>query len=479
MTAGAEALPPKRLDVPPPAVPQPRRRGLELLLLACAVLVVGYGYAAVGLALDGRLPADIAGYGGGLVGLALVAHLAVRLRAPYADPVLLPIALLLNGLGLVLIYRLDRDTPGRHAAPAQLVWSALGVALFIVVVVVLRDHRVLTGYAGRCGKIALALLIAPVFFPAVNGARIWIRLGPLSLQPGEFAKVLLAVFFAAYLATHRDALTYQDGRRIRGLMLPPRDVLRPLLAMWGTTLAVLLVERDLGASLLFFALFVVVLYVATGRPGWIVVGVLLAAAGATAVSSFEPHVHSRIDEWLAPLAGTRAGGVGAGQLAQSLFAFAAGGVLGAGLGHGHSSLSGFAGKSDFILATVGEELGLCGLTALFLLYALFVARSYRVSIGLGGGEREDPFGALLAAGLALIVALQTFVISAGLLGVIPLTGMVMPFLAQGGSSVVTNWVIVALLIRLSHAARRPAEDVPEEAVEPEPPLAAGAPEPLP
>ncbi|MEU3732023.1 FtsW/RodA/SpoVE family cell cycle protein [Streptomyces sp. NPDC033538] len=436
-------------DTPAPVARLPRRRGIELALILMAVLLSVFGYCNVGLAQHGTLPPGAAGYGAGLGVLALLAHLAVRLRAPWADPLLLPIGVLLNGLGLVLIYRLDLETPGDRAAPTQLVWSTLGVGLFIVVVLLLRDHRVLQRYAYVSVAAALVLLTVPIFFPAVNGARIWIRVEGFSIQPGEFAKVLLAVFFAAYLAANRSALAYA-GRRVWRLQLPTGRVLGPIVAVWLVSVGVLVLERDLGTSLLFFGLFVVLLYVATGRTGWIAVGLVLASLGAVAVGWLEPHVHSRVEDWLHPFASIDAGR-GPNQLAQSLFAFAAGGVTGTGLGLGHSILIGFAVKSDFILATAGEELGFLGLTAIFLLYALLVERGYRAGLGA-----RDPFGRLLAVGLSSIVALQVFVIAGGVTGLIPLTGMAMPFLAQGGSSVVTNWAIVALLIRVSHAARSQA-----------------------
>ncbi|MEW1922012.1 FtsW/RodA/SpoVE family cell cycle protein [Streptomyces sp. NPDC088360] len=432
-----------------PAVRVPRRRGTEVALIVVAVLLSVYGYCDVGLAKNGTVPPGAAGYGAGLGVLALLAHLAVRFRAPYADPLLLPIAVLLNGLGLVLIYRLDLETPGDAAAPTQLVWSTVGVALFIGFVVFLRDHRVLQRYAYICVVSALVLMIVPIFFPAVNGARIWIRVGGFSIQPGEFAKILLAIFFASYLAANRNALAYTGHTvwRLTKLQLPTGRVLGPIVAIWLLSVGVLVLERDLGTSLLFFGLFVILLYVATGRTGWIAVGLVLAGFGAFVVGSLEPHVHSRVEDWLHPFASIDAG-EGPNQLAQSLFAFAAGGMLGTGLGLGHSILIGFAAKSDFILATAGEELGLAGLAAIFLLYALLVERGYRAGLAL-----RDSFGRLLAVGLASIVALQVFVIAGGVSGLIPLTGMAMPFLAQGGSSVVTNWIIVALLIRLSDSAR--------------------------
>ncbi|MFG3282923.1 FtsW/RodA/SpoVE family cell cycle protein [Streptomyces sp. NPDC048111] len=439
---------PSAADDAPPEPRLAKRRGVELFLLVAAVLVVVLGYVDVGLADTGTVPPDAARHGAGLGLLALVAHLVVRFRAPYADPLLLPIAVLLNGLGLVLIHRLDLATPGSRAAPAQLVWSTLGVGLFLLVVLVLRDHRVLQRYAYLSMAAALVLMLVPILFPAVNGAKIWIRAAGLSFQPAELAKILLALFFAAYLAANRNALAY-TGRRVWRLQLPTGRVLGPIVAVWLLSVGVLILERDLGTSLLFFGLFVIMLYVATGRTGWIAVGLLLASAGAAAVALFEPHVHARVTDWLDPYATIEAG-LGPSQLAQSLFAFAAGGTLGTGLGLGHSVLIGFAAKSDFILATAGEELGLSGLSAIFLLYALLVARGYRAGLSL-----NSPFGRLLAIGLASILALQVFVIAGGVMGLIPLTGMAMPFLAQGGSSVVTNWIIVALLVRVSDSARRP------------------------
>lgn len=443
-------------DSPPPPPSLPRRRGVELALLVGAVVISVCGYVVVGLARWHALPGGALRYGAGLGALALLAHLAVRFRAPYADPLLLPTAVLLNGIGLVLIFRLDQETPGDHAAPTQLLWSTVGVALFTAVVVLLRDHRMLQRYAYVCAALALLLMAAPILFPAVNGAKIWIRFAGFSIQPGEFAKVLITVFFAGYLAANRGALAH-TGRRMWRLRLPTGRVLGPIVTIWLLSVAVLVLERDLGTSLLFFGIFVVLLYVATGRTGWIAIGLVLAGIGAAAVGTLEPHVHTRVEDWQHPFAGIAAG-KGPGQLAQSLFAFAAGGMFGTGLGQGHSYLIGFAMKSDFILATYGEELGLAGLTALFLLYALLVAGGYRAAVAV-----RDPFGSLLAVGLAALPAIQVFVIAGGVMGLIPLTGMAMPFLAQGGSSVVTNWIIIALLLRISNRARMPRAEGAGEA----------------
>ncbi|WP_035847201.1 FtsW/RodA/SpoVE family cell cycle protein [Kitasatospora azatica] len=442
------------------------RRGAELGLLAFAVLLPLLAYANVGLAIDHALPAGLPLYALGTAALALTAHLTVRRFAPYADPLLLPLATLLNGLGLVMVWRLDRAGPAlRGNSPAaghQLVWSALGVGLFLAVVVLLKDHRRLQRYTYTSMALALVLLAAPAFFPARAsdfGARIWLHLGGFSIQPGEFAKIILAVFFAGFLMVKRDALALAS-HRVLGLYLPRGRDLGPILVVWGLSMLILVFETDLGSSLLFFGLFVVMLYVATERTSWIVVGLLLAVGGATVVGAAEPHVRVRIQAWLDPLAAFAARSattpgppVGSEQIGQALFAFGSGGITGAGLGQGRSWLIGFAAKSDFILGSFGEELGLTGLMALFLLYGLLVQRGLRTALAA-----RDAFGKLLATGLASALALQVFVVAGGVTGLIPLTGMTMPFLAQGGSSVVANWALVAILLKISDSARRPGPE---------------------
>ncbi|GGO48953.1 cell elongation-specific peptidoglycan biosynthesis regulator RodA [Streptomyces sp. WMMB 714] len=427
----------------------PSRRNTELALLVFAVLIPVFAYANVGLAKDGSLPAGMLGYGLGLGLLAGVAHIVVRRWTPYADPLMLPIATLLNGMGLVLIYRLDLEPlPGGAAAPTQLMWSTLGVGLFVGVLVFLKDHRVLQRYTYISMVTALILLILPVFFPARFGARIWITIpGVGSLQPGEFAKIIIAVFFAGYLMVKRDALALAS-RRFMGLYLPRGRDLGPILVIWGLSVLILVFETDLGTSLLFFGLFVVMLYVATERTSWIVFGLGLTIVGAVAVASFEPHVQSRVDDWLDPM---QAFENGSEQPAQALWAFGSGGTLGSGLGQGFSRLIGFAAKSDYIFATVGEELGLAGVMAFLLLYGLLVERGIRTSLAA-----RDPFGKLLAVGLSAAFGIQVFVVAGGVMGLIPLTGMTMPFLAQGGSSVIANWALVAILLKISDTARRPA-----------------------
>ncbi|WP_327274172.1 FtsW/RodA/SpoVE family cell cycle protein [Streptomyces sp. NBC_01224] len=441
------------------AIDAPSRRNTELMMMVFAVAISVFAYANVGLAMDGKLPSGMFGYGAGLILLGGVAHLVVRKFAPYADPLLLPLATLLNGLGLVLIWRLDQSPRliqraevlyGAYSpdAPKQLLYSAIGVAFFVAVLVILKDHRILQRYTYISMVAALILLILPMFFPAVNGAKIWISLGPFSIQPGEFAKILIAVFFSGYLMVKRDALALAS-RRFMGLYLPRGRDLGPIITIWALSILILVFETDLGTSLLFFGLFVVMLYVATERTSWIVFGLLMSAVGAVGVASFEPHVQSRVNAWLDPF--SKATMAQSDQIAQSLMSFGSGGTLGTGLGQGHSDLIMFAANADFILSTVGEELGLAGMMAVLLIYGLIVERGVRTALAA-----RDPFGKLLAIGLSGAFAIQVFVVAGGVMGLIPLSGMTMPFLAYGGSSVLANWALIAILIRISDTARRPA-----------------------
>ncbi|MFF3390811.1 FtsW/RodA/SpoVE family cell cycle protein [Streptomyces sp. NPDC002669] len=441
------------------AIDAPSRRNTELMMMGFAVAISVFAYANVGLAIDGKLPSGMFGYGAGLILLGGVAHLVVRKFAPYADPLLLPLATLLNGLGLVLIWRLDQSQRliqraeflyGEYSpdAPKQLLYSAIGVAFFVAVLIILKDHRILQRYTYISMAVALILLIVPMFFPAVNGAKIWISLGPFTIQPGEFAKILIAVFFSGYLMVKRDALALAS-RRFMGMYLPRGRDLGPIITIWALSILILVFETDLGTSLLFFGLFVVMLYVATERTSWIVFGLLMSAAGAVGVASFESHVQQRVNAWLDPF--SKATMAQSDQIAQSLMSFGAGGTLGSGLGQGHSDLIMFAANADFILSTVAEELGLAGMMAVLLIYGLIVERGIRTALAA-----RDPFGKLLAVGLSGAFAIQIFVVAGGVMGLIPLSGMTMPFLAYGGSSVLANWALIAILIRISDTARRPA-----------------------
>jgi cell division protein FtsW (lipid II flippase) len=436
-----------------------RRRGAELFLLVLA-LAVGIGaYAAVGIGVQGEVPPDIIGYGAGLAALALAAHIVVRLVAPYADPVLLPVVTALNGLGLAVIHRLDlvyKDNPIKpQGLPhKQLVWMTIGVVLFVATLMLLRDHRVLTRFTYTSGLGAIVLLLLPMVpgvGKTINGAKIWIGIGPFSLQPGEIAKALLVVAFAGYLVLHRDALALA-GRRVAGLDLPRGRDLGPILGMWLISLGILVFQKDLGSSLLFFGLFLVMLYVATERPGWLVVGAILFMAGAAASYQLFGHVQNRVNIWLDPMAYFDKS-PGSGQIVESLFGMAWGGLIGRGFGGGSPDRVPYA-ESDFIVGAIGEELGLTGVIAVILLYGLIVERALRVALIC-----RDGFGKLLATGLAAVLALQVFVVIGGVTRLIPLTGLTTPFLSYGGSSLIANWVIVALLLRISDQARRPVPDL--------------------
>jgi cell division protein FtsW (lipid II flippase) len=447
----------------------PRRRGTELALLLFGIGLVVLAYANVGLAHDDSIPPGTLGYGLGLGALFLLAHFAVRRFAPYADPILLPSVALLNGAGLVLIRRLDieaADTARRlhknapaEAAPLQLEWTVIGVLLFIAVLVIIRDHRKLQQYTYTAMVGGLVLLAIPALLPAshseVNGARIWIKLGGFSFQPGEVAKLALIVFFAGYLVQKRELLALA-GRRVMGVDLPRARDLGPVLVAWGLSLLILVRERDLGSSLLFFGIFLVLLYVATQRWSWLLIGLGLFLVGAAIAATFIPHVGDRFDVWLHPFDQeiyNRTFG-GSYQLAQGLFGMATGGIFGTGLGQGHPGLVPYA-NTDFIAAALGEELGLAGVMAVLTLYLIIVGRGLRAAVAT-----RDPFGKLLAAGLAFGLALQVFVQVGGVTGLIPLTGLTLPFLSYGGSSLVSNWVLLALLLRVSDASRQPVSETP-------------------
>lgn len=429
------------------------RRNVELILLSLAFAVALGAYALVGISAAGRIPADMIIVGGGLVLITLALHVVTRLRAPYADPVILPIATAVNGIGLVMIHRLDLAHDRTHPlASRQLLWTAVGVLAAIIVLTLLRDHRDLSRftYTAMLASLVLLLLpLVPVLGTTINGARIWIKLGPLSFQPGELAKITLAVFFAGYLVNARDSLSLV-GRRVLGLQLPRGRDLGPLLLSWLVSLGVLVFERDLGSALLFFGLFVALLYVATERTSWIVIGLSLFVGGAFLAWTLFSHVQQRVTIWLHPFTTDNADS--AFQLLQGLYGMASGGLLGTGLGEGRPGLVPFA-DSDFIYAAIGEEFGLTGLFALLVLYTLLVERGLRTAIGV-----RDGFGKLLAGGVSFSVALQCFVVVGGVTRVIPLTGLTLPFLAYGGSSLLSNWMIVALLLRISDSARRPAPD---------------------
>jgi cell division protein FtsW (lipid II flippase) len=431
-------------------------------MLAFAVGVVLLAYAAAGLGLRGKLPglpADLVVF----AALMVVGHLAIRRFAPHADPLLLPLAALLNGLGIVMIYRLQESgrngNPGLQvtdmsssATTTQLLYTGVGVAVLVAVLVLVREVRVLQRYTYTLGAVGLVLLAIPAILPAshsvVNGAKVWIIFGGFSVEPGEFARLALAVFFAGYLVSKRSVLALA-GRRVLGIVLPRARDLGPVLIAWAASLLILIFETDIGTSALFFGMFVVMLYVATQRTSWLLIGVTLFLAGSWLTALMVPHVMERFTVWLHPFAGSNPTGI-AYQPVQALEGLAFGGLFGTGLGQGqpyHTPLV----QSDFIFSAFGEELGLVGVMALLLIFGLLVERGLRAALAA-----PDPFSKLLVGGLSFVLALQIFIIVGGVSGLIPLTGITTPFLSQGGSSLVASWILVALLIRLSDTARGPA-----------------------
>ncbi|MGH2710661.1 MAG: FtsW/RodA/SpoVE family cell cycle protein [Actinomycetota bacterium] len=425
------------------------RRNAELALLILANVIAVGAYALVGLGLDGTIPVDLTGYGLILAAAYLAAHVVVRRLAPAADPVFLPTAVLLTGLGFAAIYRLNPDIAG-----AQTLWLLLGIALFALTLVVIRDHRQLDQYTytiGLLGLLMLLLPLAPGIGRTVRGARLWVGIGPLQFQPAEIGKVLLVIFLASYLNARKELLAVAT-RRIGPIALPEPRHLAPLLVAWGVSLVVLFLEKDLGSSLLFFGIVVVMLWVATGRGAYLVLGLILFAAGAFAGYAMFDHVQDRVAVWLNVFDPELIQSEGY-QLAQSLFALATGGIAGTGLGQGHPGFIPDA-HTDFVFSAIGEELGLLGVMALLLLFVLLVFRGFRAAV-----RSPDGFGQLLATGLATVLALQTFVIVGGVTRLIPLTGITLPFVSYGGSSLVANFVLLALLIRVSSGTpSKAAED---------------------
>ncbi|WP_104159998.1 FtsW/RodA/SpoVE family cell cycle protein [Arthrobacter sp. ZGTC212] len=431
-------------------VPKPRRN-IEALLLLLALLVGVGANMVVGLDQDRAFDSDFWTQGATLVGLVLAFHIVLRIRAKYADPVILPIVTALNGIGLAMIHRLDIAN-NETAADRQLLWSAVAVAAAIAVFFVIKDHRILRRYTYISLIVSAILLLLPLtpIGLELNGARIWIQVGSGTFQPGEIAKITLAIFFAGYLSTNRD-LILLAGRKVGPLQLPRFKDLGPMIAAWLVSIGVLVLQRDLGSSILFFGLFMAMIYVATSRVSWVLIGVALLTAGGLVAMQLFSHVALRIDGWINafdPEVIDRPGG--SWQVVQGLFGLASGGLAGTGLGQGRPDLVIYA-NSDMIIAALGEELGLIGIFAIVLLYVLLVSRGFRAALGT-----RDGFGKLLACGLSFTIALQCFVVIGGVTRLIPLTGLTTPFMSAGGSSLLANWIIVALLLLISEAARRPA-----------------------
>lgn len=433
-------------------IPQ-KLRNLELALLIVAFTINSSAITLVQLGALGHLDTQLVVLGFGLSVLVVILHIVLRFTARDADPFILPIATVLNGLGIAMIYRIDiaDQTSGWDGvAVRQIVWSVVAIAAALLTVLLLRNHRTLFRYTYLSGLIALILLLLPLL-PGIgleiSGARAWISIAGVSFQPGEIAKIALAVFFAGYLVRSRDSLS-MVGRRVLGIRFPRVRDLGPLLLMWAAAMGVMVFQHDLGTALLYFGMFLAMLYVATGQFSWVAIGLVLFGTGAWAVASTLSYVQGRFTNWLHAFdpAIYDADG-GSYQLVQGIFGLAHGGLIGTGWGLGRPDITPVP-QSDYIIASMGEELGLAGVFAILALYILLVARGFR--IGFAG---QDDFGKLLAVGLAFTIALQVFIVVGGVTRVIPLTGLTTPFLAAGGSSLVANWIIVGLLLRLSDTVR--------------------------
>ena len=429
------------------------RRNHELALLAVAAGITAGAYALATLGRTATIPADLLPFFGVVLGLLLIAHLVLRRFAPQADPTILPVVALLNGLGYVFIARLANDIDDAAALPGQqATWTAVGIAAFTATLIFVPRIKVLDKYRYLAALAGLGLLIMPLL-PVIgrefNGARIWVSIGPVNFQPGEFAKIALAVFVASYLAEKREIL--QVARfSIGPFSLPEPKHLAPVMAAWGASLVVMIAEKDLGSSLLIFLLVVVMLWVATARASYLVTGVILFIAGGWAASRRFGHVQDRLDIWLNPFADPDGAGF---QPVEASFALANGGLTGTGPGRGEPFLIPEV-ETDFIFAAIGEELGLVGSVGILVAFVVMVTSGLRIAIGT-----RDDFGKLLAAALSGLIGIQAFIIIGGVIRVVPLTGITLPFVSYGGSSLVANYVLIALLLRISHdGASRP--DIP-------------------
>jgi cell division protein FtsW (lipid II flippase) len=430
-----------------------RLRNVEFGLLLIACVIATGSIALVQLGATGTIDPSVLTYSAVLDLLVLVMHFTLRVVAAQADPLILPIITVLNGLGIAEICRIDlaKHVSGWDSAGVrQIVWTGMAIIIAIATIIWIRNHRVLQRYSYISmfvGIVLLLLPMLPLIGRTINGARLWVGIGSFTFQPGELGKIALAVFFAGYLVSARDSLS-MVGRRVLGMTFPRARDLGPILVVFAASMIVLIFQRDLGTSLLYFGLFLVMLYVATGRASWIILGVTMFIGGALVANQLLTYVHGRVESWLDafnPKIYDTSGG--SYQLVQGLFGLAHGGLIGTGLGVGRPDLVPLA-ESDYIIPSLGEELGLVGIFAILALYLLFISRGFR--IGFAG---QDDFGRLLGVGLSFVIALQVFIVIGGVTRVIPLTGLTTPFLAAGGSSLVANWIIAALLLRLSDTVR--------------------------
>jgi cell division protein FtsW (lipid II flippase) len=427
-----------------------RRRSAELSMIVMAGAIIGVAYTLASLGANAQIPAKIGPFLALVLALVVAAHVAVRLLARGADPTLLPLAVLLHGIGFVMISRLDEQF-----AAQQALWSLVSVAAFVATLLVVQRASDLARYKWTLFLVGAGLLLlpmAPGIGRNINGARIWVGVGPLGFQPGEFAKLALAIFFAGYLADRRELIAASTWK-IGPIRLPDWQYIAPVLVAWGFAVLVMVGQRDLGSSLMFFALFVVMMWVATERAMYLVLGVVLFGAAAYASWRLFDHVQRRVDVWIDPWEDQYDSGW---QIVQSLFGIGDGGVTGTGLGRGNPNKIPYA-ESDFIFAAIGEEMGLIGATTVLMAFMLLIGAGLRVAL-----RTERTFEKLLATGLTTIVGVQAFIIIGGVIKVVPLTGITLPFVSYGGSSLLANYVLLALLIRLSDTSARRLGELPDD-----------------
>ncbi|MCT1464478.1 FtsW/RodA/SpoVE family cell cycle protein [Corynebacterium sanguinis] len=427
-------------------------RTRELGLLVCSALLLLLMLFGLELSQGRTLTGEMLWLVGGFIGVYAIAHLAIRLTAPYADQVLLPVVATLNAIGLVIIYRLDLAERAGYGALAdrQVLWSFAGVVLLVLTLVIVSDHKSLSRYSYILGLLGLFFLALPLVWPQpaeFADARIWIWIGPFSIQPGEFSKILLLIFFAQLLAQKRSLFTVA-GKRFAGLVFPRLRDLAPIMVVWAIAILIMAISNDFGPALLLFATVLAMVYYATGRTSWLLIGIGLITVGGYAVYQVSDKIQERVTNFLDPLANYDTTGY---QPSQALFGLSWGGVTGVGLGHGHPELVPVA-HSDYILAAIGEELGFAGLAAVLCLFLIFVNRGFRAAM-----QVRDSYGKLLAAGLATTIIIQIFVVTGGISALMPMTGLTTPFMSAGGSAIMANYILLGLLLRISNSANRPAD----------------------
>jgi cell division protein FtsW (lipid II flippase) len=423
-----------------------RPRGLELGLLIFSGVVLAVALVALQLSLGNDLTGDVAVLVGGYILVFGFAHLILCLKAPNADQIMLPVAAMLNAIGLVMIYRLDlaRET---SLVNSQMMWTVIAVVFFSGVMWFMKSHTSLQNYAYLLGLGALILSALPIVWPtSMNAdAKVWISVGPVSIQPGEFAKIMLLIFFAALLVNKRTLFSVA-GKRFLGLQFPRLRDLGPILLVWGLAILIMAAQNDFGPALLLFVTILGMLYMATGRSSWLVIGLGLAVIGVYIVFQISPKIQDRFTNFLDPVANYDGTGY---QLSQALFGMSFGGLTGTGLGEGYPQNVPVA-WSDFILSTVGEELGFVGLAAVLILFAILITRGFITAL-----RTQDSFGKLVAAGLSLTLAVQIFVVTGGISRLLPMTGLTTPFMSHGGSSLLANYILLAILLKISHDVNTP------------------------